>query len=160
MLGASVVRDFGLLPRAALLSHSNFGSRDNDLSRKMREARELLRERAPELAVEGEMHADSALLDEVRDRVFPDSRYSGAANLLVLPNIDAANIGYNLIKVIAEGLPVGPMLVGMRRPVHVLTDAVSVRGIVNMAAIAAVDAIRRKASRAAAQSAKEGSRTQ
>ncbi len=148
ILGASVVRDFGMLPRAALLSHSNFGSRDNSLSRKMREARELLRERAPELAVEGEMHADSALLDEVRDRVFPDSRYSGAANLLVLPNIDAANIGYNLVKVIGDGLPVGPMLVGMRRPVHVLTDAVSVRGIVNMAAVAAVDAIRRRAARA------------
>ena len=147
VLGASVVRDFGMLPRAALLCHCNFGSRDNGLSRKMREAREILRERAPELAVEGEMHADSALLDEVRDRVFPDSRYSGAANLLVLPNIDAANIGYNLVKVIGDGLPVGPMLVGMRRPVHVLTDAVSVRGIVNMAAVAAVDAIRRKAAR-------------
>lgn len=141
VMAASLVRRFGMEPKIGLLSHSNFGSRNNKSARKMREARSILSKRYPELAVEGEMHADAALSEEIRDRVFPSAQISGAANLLVMPNLDAANIAYNLTKVLANGLPVGPMLLGMRRPAHVVTESATVRGIVNMCAIAAVDAI-------------------
>jgi len=140
-MGASMVRRFGLEPKVGLLSHSNFGSRNNKSARKMRRARALLNQQLPELAVEGEMHADAALAEEIRDRVFPRSNFSGSANLLVMPNLDAANITYNMIKALANGLPVGPMLMGMQRPAHVVTESVTVRGIVNMCAIAAMDAI-------------------
>ena len=144
-LGAEIVSRFGMVPRIAMLSHSNFGGRKNPDTMRMREARDMLRERKPNLAVEGEMQADAALSEEIRDRVFPKSLYKGNANLLIMPNIDAANIAYNTLKVLGDGLPVGPMLVGMRMPVHVLTDSVTVRGIVNMCAVAAVDAIDHKA---------------
>jgi malate dehydrogenase (oxaloacetate-decarboxylating)(NADP+) len=146
-LGAEVVRRFGMVPRVALLSHSNFGGRNNKDSEKMRLARDLLRLRQPTLSVEGEMQADAALSPEIRDRVFPDSLFKDNANLLVMPGLDSANISYNMVKILADGLPVGPMLVGMRQPVHVLTDSVTVRGIVNMCAIASVDAIDVKTSK-------------
>ncbi len=140
-LGAEVVSRFGMVPRVGMLSHSNFGGRKNKNSERMRKARDILRQRQPSLAVEGEMQADAALSEEIRERVFPKSLYKSSANLLVMPSLDAANIAYNMVKVLGDGLPVGPMLVGMRQPVHVLTDSVTVRGIVNMCAVAAVDAI-------------------
>jgi len=140
-MAASLVRRFGQVPKVALLSHSNFGSRDNLSARKMREAREILSDRCPTLAVEGEMHADAALSEETRARVFPHAAFSGAANLMVMPNLDAANITYNMLKSLGGGLPVGPILMGLRRPAHVVTESTTVRGIVNLAAIAAVDAI-------------------
>lgn len=144
VMAATLVRRFGMEPKVGLLSHSNFGSRNNKSARKMREARAILSKRHPELEVEGEMHADAALSEEIRNRVFPNTLFSGSANLLLMPNLDAANIAYNLTKVLANGLPVGPMLLGMRRPAHVVTESATVRGIVNMCAIAAVDAIESK----------------
>lgn len=145
LLASKVVSRFGLVPKVAMLSHSNFGGRRNENSLKMRKARDILRETVPDLVVEGEIQADAAVSEEIRERVFPDSLYNGSANLLVMPNLDAANIAYNMVKVLGDGLPVGPMLVGMKQPVHVLTTSVTVRGIVNMCAIAAVDAIDHKA---------------
>jgi len=141
MLASTVVTQFGMDPKVALISHSNFGSRDNESSRKMRRARELIIERYPSLPVEGEMHADAAVSEAIRDRIFTESAYSGAANLMILPDLDAANIAYNMVKVFGDGLPVGPILAGMKKPAHVLTEAVTVRGIVNMCAVAAVEAI-------------------
>lgn len=141
LLAASAVERFGMEPKIALLSHSNFGSRDNDSSRKMRRARELITQRNASLPVEGEMHADAAVAEFIRDRIFPNSSYKGAANLLVMPDLDAANIAYNMIKALGDGLPVGPMLVGMKKPAHVITEAITVRGIVNMCAIAVAEAI-------------------
>ncbi len=143
-LASSVVAQFGMKPQAALISHSNFGSRDNASSRKMRKARELIVERYPDLPVEGEMHADAAVSEWIRDRLFPNSAYRGSANLMILPDLDAANIAYNMVKVFGDGVPVGPILVGMNKPAHVLTEAVTVRGIVNMCAIAAAEAIDQK----------------
>lgn len=140
-MAMEMVRRFGMEPKVGLLSHSNFGSRNNDSAVKMREARAILKDRHPDLSVEGEMHADAALDEMTRERIFPNATYSGGANLLVMPNLDAANITYNMVKVLAEGVPVGPMLMGMAKPAHVVTESVTVRGIVNMCAIAAVDAI-------------------
>ena len=141
-MAAAMVRRFGMVPKAALLSHSNFGSRDNLAARKMRRARELLNEHHPHLEVEGEMHADAALSEETRTRIFPERCLLGvSANLLVMPNLDAANITYNMVKVLGNGLPVGPMLMGLDRPAHVVTESTTVRGIVNLSAIAAADAI-------------------
>ena len=144
VMGACMVKRFGLEPKVGLLSHSNFGSRDNASARKMSEARELIRKSHPDLAVEGEMNADTALSDTVRNHIFPHSSFDGSANLLVMPNIDAANITYNMVKVLGDGLPVGPMLMGLKHPAHVMTESTTVRGIVNMVAIAAVDAIDHK----------------
>jgi malate dehydrogenase (oxaloacetate-decarboxylating)(NADP+) len=141
VMAAGAVKRFGMDPKIALLSHSNFGSRDNESSRKMRKAREILEERYPDLTVDGEMHADAAVWESVRDRIFPGSSYRGAANLMVLPDLDAANIAYNMVKVFGNGLPVGPMLVGLNQPAHVVTEAVTVRGLVNMSAVAAAEAI-------------------
>ena len=141
VMGAEIVKRFGMVPKVGLLSHSNFGSRNNESALKMRKARELLRRQNPELAVEGEMHVDAALSQETRDRIFPNAAFAGTANLLLMPNLDAANISYNMCKVLGNGLPVGPMLMGLKRPAHVVTESTTVRGIVNLAAIAAVDAI-------------------
>ncbi len=137
---AKHMRRFGIEPRVALLSHSNFGTADTPGARKMREAVRILHERNPDLEVDGEMHSDAALDEAFRSRVFPDSRLSGRANLLILPNLDAANISFNLLKVLGEGLPVGPILVGARAPAHILTQSVTGRGVVNMSAVAIVDA--------------------
>jgi len=147
-MGAEVVERFGLMPKVGLLSHSNFGSRTNSSALKMRRTREIISERYPHLPVEGEMHADSALSEETRNRVFPNAAYSGGANLLVMPNLDAANITYNMVKVMGDGVPVGPILMGLNNPAHVVTESTTVQGIVNLCAIASVDAIdykRRKA---------------
>ncbi len=140
LLAVDEMRCLGITPKVALLSHSNFGSRDTPSARKMRRALSLLHERAPELEAEGEMHADAALSHAIRDRMLPDARLEGAANLLILPSLDAANIAYNLIKETADAQPVGPMLVGTAQPAHVVTPSVTVRGIVNITALAVVDA--------------------
>ncbi len=145
VMASKIVRRFGMVPKIGMLSHSNFGSRNNESAVKMRKARALLAEHHPELAVEGEMHADAALSQETRDRIFPNASFKGSANLLVMPNLDAANITYNMVKVLGDGLPVGPMIMGLNKPAHVVTESTTVRGIVNLCAIAAVDAIDYKA---------------
>jgi malate dehydrogenase (oxaloacetate-decarboxylating)(NADP+) len=134
------LRLFGVEPKIALLSHSNFGSHEDPSAAKMREALEIVRERAPGLEIEGEMHADTALNEEIRDRLFPNSRLKGKANLFVCPNLDAANIGYNITRVMTEGVAIGPILMGVSKPAHILTPAATVRRVVNMTAIAAVEA--------------------
>ena len=140
LLASQEVRRFGIEPKVALLSHSNFGGRPSSSSDKMRNALAILQQRAPDLEVEGEMHADLALSEELRSRLFPDSRLKGEANLLVMPNLDAANIALNMLKMLADGLSVGPILMGVARPAHIVTQSVSVRGLVNMTALAVVDA--------------------
>jgi len=139
-LAAEVVRSFGIVPKVALLSHSSFGSSTSPSARKMRQALALLRKREPDLQVDGEMHADAALVSSLRQRAVPDSRLEGVANLLVMPNLDAANISFTLLKAGADGLAVGPILLGMARPIHVLVPSVTARGIVNISAVAALEA--------------------
>ena len=131
---------FGIVPKAALVSHSNFGSSESHSSQKMRDALQILRERAPKLEVEGEMHADIALNAEARERIFPNSRLTDRANLLVFANLDAANAGYNLVRSVTDGVGIGPILMGLASTAHVLTPSATVRRVVNMTAIAAVDA--------------------
>ncbi|MDH3581039.1 MAG: NADP-dependent malic enzyme [Hyphomicrobiales bacterium] len=140
ILTANHVQRFGIIPRIALLSHSNFGSADTKTARRMRRAVEILRETAPDLEVDGEMHGDAALNVEYRERLFPGSRLTGEANVLIMPDLDAANISYQLIKVLADALPVGPILLGAARPAHILTPSVTARGVVNMTALSVVDA--------------------
>jgi malate dehydrogenase (oxaloacetate-decarboxylating)(NADP+) len=139
-----MIKRFGMEPKVALLSHSNFGSRITPYSDKMRQTLQLLREQQPDLLVEGEMHADAALSQEIRDRLFKNAAFEGEANILVCPNLDSANIAYNMTKMLADGLPVGPILVGTNYPAHILTESTTVRGIVNMAAFASVEAMVRK----------------
>ena len=146
-LAADAVHEFGLVPKAALLSHSNFGASNSDSARKMRRALALIRDRNPELEVDGEMHADAALVETIRDRVVPDSRLSGTANLLVMPNLDAANIAFNLVKAAVDAQPVGPLLLGTSKPVHVVVPSVTARGIVNVSAAAVLEAQLRAAGR-------------
>jgi malate dehydrogenase (oxaloacetate-decarboxylating)(NADP+) len=148
------VRRFGLEPKVALISHSNFGSAPSESSRKMAEAVKILQRDHPDLEVEGEMQADSAFNPEIRDRIFPSSRLSGRANLFIMPNLDAANSAFNMLKSLAEGLPVGPILVGAAAPAHVLTASVTGRGIVNMTAVAVVEAQDREAKGLAAGAVK------
>jgi malate dehydrogenase (oxaloacetate-decarboxylating)(NADP+) len=140
LLTAAHVRRFGINPKIALLSHSNFGSSDNPSARKMHEAVDILRAKDPELEVEGEMHADAALDEDYRSRLFPNSRLTGEANVLIMPDLDSANISYPLIKTMSDALPVGPILLGAARPAHILTPSVTARGVVNMTALAVVDA--------------------
>ncbi len=141
ILAAEEMRRFGIVPKVALLSASNFGSVDLASARKMQQALALLGERAPDLEVEGEMHGDTALSDEIRQRVFPHSRMRGEANLLVMPTLDAANISFNLLKIASsENVTIGPILLGAARPVHILTPSATVRRIVNMTALAVADA--------------------
>ncbi|MBS9477915.1 NADP-dependent malic enzyme [Ancylobacter radicis] len=140
ILAAAHVKRFGIEPKVALLSHSDFGSRDDASAVKMRQTLDLILEKAPDLMVDGEMEGDSALVPEMRERVLPGSRLQGVANILVMPNLDAANIAYQMVKVFGDALPVGPILLGTARPVHVLTPSVTARGIVNMTAIAVVEA--------------------
>ena len=140
VLAAQNIRRFGIEPKIALLSHSNFGSSNRPTARKMREAVELIRKLAPDLQVDGEMHADAALSEELRGRLVKDSPLTGAANLLVMPSLDAANISYNLVRMLADGLAVGPMLLGMNQPAHILAEGVTARGIMNMTTVAVVEA--------------------
>jgi malate dehydrogenase (oxaloacetate-decarboxylating)(NADP+) len=140
-LAAEAVRRFGLTPKAALLSHSSFGASDSPTARKMREALALLRVQAPDLEVDGEMHADAALSQHLRDRLVADSPLKGSANLLVMPTLDAANIGLTLLSAATESLLVGPVLLGMAKPLHVLIPSVTARGIVNLTALAVNQAV-------------------
>jgi malate dehydrogenase (oxaloacetate-decarboxylating)(NADP+) len=141
MLAAEEVRRFGVAPKVALLSASNFGSVDLPSARKMQRALAILAERAPELEVDGEMHGDAALSEEIRAKVLPGARLRGAANILIMPTLDAANISFNLLKVAsAENVTIGPVLLGAARPVHILTPSATVRRIVNMTALTVVDA--------------------
>ncbi|MCM2288750.1 MAG: NADP-dependent malic enzyme [Sulfuritalea sp.] len=140
-LAADEVARFGLTPKVALLSHSSFGTEDTPTSLKMRRALEILRNTAPQLEVDGEMHGDAALSEDIRRQVFPESTLKGQANLLIMPTIDAANISFNLIKTSAgDGLTVGPLLLGAARPVHILTPTATVRRIVNVTALLSVEA--------------------
>ena len=140
-LAAAAIRRFGVIPKAALLSHSSFGTSDAPSARKMRAALELIRARAPDLEIEGEMHGDAALNAELRLANFPRSRLKEEANLLIMPTLDAANIAFNLLKTAAgDGITVGPILLGAARPAHILTSSATVRRIVNMTALTAVDA--------------------
>lgn len=140
ILTAAHVHRFGITPKIALLSHSNFGSSSTNAARKMRRAAEILHETAPDLEVDGEMHGDAALDVAYRERLFPACTLKGEANVLIMPDLDAANISFQLIKVLATALPVGPILLGTARPAHILTPSVTARGVVNMTALAVVDA--------------------
>ncbi len=140
VLAAEEIRRFGILPKVALLSHSSFGSSNAESARKMRAALPLLRELAPDLEVEGEMHGDAALSAELRQAAFPNSTLKGDANLLIMPNLDAANIAFNLLMVAAGGrITIGPILLGAARPVHIITPTATVRRILNMTALTVLD---------------------
>ncbi len=145
MLAAEEIRRFGIEPKAALLSHSNYGSRDSASAVKMRKAAEILHRLAPELMADGEMHGDAALSEALRLRVFPHSALKGEANLLVFPNLDAANIALTTVKAMTDALHVGPILLGTALPAHILTPSVTSRGVVNMTALAVVEAAQRSA---------------
>ncbi|MCE2724636.1 MAG: NADP-dependent malic enzyme [Burkholderiales bacterium] len=140
ILAAEEIRRFGLVPKAALLSHSSFGTSDAPTAVKMREALALINARAPELEVEGEMHGDAALSEDVRATALPNSRLKGEANLLIMPTLDAANISFNLLKTAAGGgITIGPILLGAAKPAHIVTPTATVRRIINMTALAVVD---------------------
>ncbi|MRV73397.1 NADP-dependent malic enzyme [Duganella sp. FT92W] len=150
VMAAEEMRRFGMVPRAALLSHSNFGSSNSESAQKMRKALSLVREQAPDLEVDGEMHGDTALDSKLRKKIMPDSYLQQDANLLVMPNIDAANIAYNLVKTAAgNGIAIGPILLGCAAPVHILTPSATVRRIVNMTALCVVDAVAQRKNGAA-----------
>ena len=140
LLAAEEMRRFGITPKAALLSHSTFGSFDTESSCKMRAAVEILHQRAPELEVDGEMHAEAALSEEIRQATYPASKLKGKANLLVAPNIESAHIAHGLLRMLGGGVSVGPMLIGAARPAHVVTQSITVRGLVNMSALTVVQA--------------------
>ncbi|WP_054285865.1 NADP-dependent malic enzyme [Gulbenkiania mobilis] len=141
LMAAESIKRFGIVPKAALLSHSSFGSNDSDSAQKMRAALGLIQERAPDLEVDGEMQGDAALVEAIRSQAMPDSTLKGSANLLVMPSVETANISYNLLRVsAADGVTIGPILMGMAKTAHILTPISSVRRIVNMVALAAVDA--------------------
>jgi len=140
IMAAAEVRCFGLTPKIALLSHSNFGSYVSASSLKMQQARVLLEQQAPELEVEGEMQGDAALSETIRNLTYPQSKLKGQANLLIMPNVDAGSIAYNLLKAQGEGVSIGPILLGIDKPAHVVPESVTVRGIVNLSALAVVQA--------------------
>ncbi len=141
LLAAETVRRFGIEPKVALLSHSNYGSSDSKAACKMRQTLENVRKRAPGLEIDGEMHGDAALVESIRMERMPDSPLKGSANILIMPNVEAARISYNLLRVSSsEGVTVGPVLMGVAKPAHILTPIASVRRIVNMVALAVVEA--------------------
>ena len=131
---------FGITPKVALLSHSNYGSHDNPIAGKMRRVWQILKARMPRLEMDGEMQADTAWDELLRQRMFPHTSLSGRANLFVMSNLDAANIAYNMVRVMTDGVAIGPILMGLDKPAHILTPSSTVRRVVNMTAIAAVDA--------------------
>jgi malate dehydrogenase (oxaloacetate-decarboxylating)(NADP+) len=140
LLAAEMVQHFGLAPKVALLSHSNFGASNSPSARKMRHALAVIRAQDPDLEVDGEMHADAALVEQIREQALPNSTLTGIANLLIFPNIDSANIAFNLVKASGEGVTVGPMLLGLDKPLHIAVPSVTARGIVNISAVAAMEA--------------------
>ncbi len=151
MMAAERLQVFGVKPKVALLSHSSFGSYDDEGAVKMRRVRALLLERSPDLEVEGEIQADAALDEQMRKRIFPNSRLSGSANVFVMPNQSAANIAFHLVRVLTDGVVLGPILMGVGKPAHVLTPSATARRIVNMTAIATVEAQVRAEREAAAK---------
>jgi malate dehydrogenase (oxaloacetate-decarboxylating)(NADP+) len=139
-LCAEEVLWFGIEPKVAMVSHSNFGSHDSSSAIKVREALAMVRERMPDLEIEGEMHADLALSERLRVVRFPKSRLTNRANLLIMPNQDAANVAFNMLKVLGDGIAIGPILIGSAKSAHVVTPSISVRGLLNMTALASVRA--------------------
>jgi malate dehydrogenase (oxaloacetate-decarboxylating)(NADP+) len=139
ILGATELKHFGLSPRVALLSHSNFGASHSPSARKMRAALQIVKAAAPDLKVDGEMHADAALSQPLREKLIPDTRFEGPANLLIMPNLDSANITLTALSASSSSPTVGPMLMGLAQPIHVLTPGVTARGILNLTAIAAAE---------------------
>jgi malate dehydrogenase (oxaloacetate-decarboxylating)(NADP+) len=142
LLACDQLRRFGIEPKVALLSHSNFGSEETPSATKMREVLAILNAWAPQLEVEGEMHSDAALSTFIREEIFPNSRLKGQANLLVMPGLDAANIAFNMLKVVSDAVVLGPMLLGAAKSVHIVTPSTTVRGLLNMSAIALTDTLR------------------
>jgi malate dehydrogenase (oxaloacetate-decarboxylating)(NADP+) len=140
ILAAEMVERFGITPKAALVSHSNFGASSAPSARKMREALAVIKKRSPQLEIDGEMNADAALSGAIRDKLMPGADLSGSANLLIMPNIDSAAIAFAMARTMGEGLSVGPILAGMAGPAHIVNPSITVRGLVNMAALAVVDA--------------------
>jgi malate dehydrogenase (oxaloacetate-decarboxylating)(NADP+) len=140
MMAVELAEQFSLEPKVALLSHSNFGSHDDFVAVKMRDALAEIRRRAPELEIEGEMHADMALNEAIRLKAFPNSRLKGTANVLIMPGLSSANISLNMLRVMGEGTIIGPILMGVNAPAHILTPSTTVRGILNMAALTALQA--------------------
>ncbi len=145
VLASDVLRRFGIEPKVALVSHSNFGTSEQPSATKMRDVLAALSDWAPDIEVEGEMHADAALSPFIREEIFPNSRLTGRANLLVMPTLDAANIAFNLLRVATKSIVIGPMLLGADRPVHIVTPSATVRNLLNMSTIAVVDSIRETA---------------
>ncbi|PVV10046.1 MAG: NADP-dependent malic enzyme [gamma proteobacterium symbiont of Ctena orbiculata] len=139
-LCAEEVLWFGIQPKVALISHSNFGSHNSSSAVKMREALGIVRKRMPDLEIEGEMHADLALSEELRTARFPNSQLKDRANLLIMPNQDAANVAFNMMKMLGDGIAIGPILIGSAKSAHVVTPSISVRGLLNMTALASVRA--------------------
>jgi malate dehydrogenase (oxaloacetate-decarboxylating)(NADP+) len=144
LMAADEVKRFGLMPKVALISHSNFGTENNPSATKMSDALDIIQKLAPDLEIDGEMHGDAALNEVIRQRTHPDSKLKGEANLLIMPSVEAANISYNLLKMVSgDGITVGPILLGAKKAAHIVTPTVTVRRIVNMTALAAVDAASR-----------------
>jgi len=137
LVSANAIRLLGLTPKVALISHSNFGSLKTPSAIKMSTALQIVKTRAPDLEIDGEMQADAALLENVRSQLLKNSPLKGEANLLVMPNVDAANITFNALKALANGVSVGPMLLGLEKPVHILSRSVTTRGVINLSTIAA-----------------------
>jgi len=140
LLAAEGVRRFGITPKVALLSHCNNGTGKSPAAEKMKNALEIIRTRDPELEIDGQMRADAALMESLRDAVLPGSRLRGSANLLIMPNLDAAKIAYDLIKMLGDGTTIGPILLGLRQPVHIMTSSATVRRLLNASALTTVDA--------------------
>jgi malate dehydrogenase (oxaloacetate-decarboxylating)(NADP+) len=149
LLAVEAVRRFGVTPKVALLSHSNFGSADTPSAERMRAALPIIRARDPDLEIDGEMHGDSAVNEDIRSRLFPNSRLKGSANLLVMPTLDAANIAFTLLRALSETPSIGPILVGTALPAHIAIPSVTVRGLINMSALAVVEAQAARAGRGA-----------
>jgi malate dehydrogenase (oxaloacetate-decarboxylating)(NADP+) len=142
LMASEELERFGITPRVALLSHSNFGTSNSESAKKMRATLALVQQKAPGLEIDGEMHGDAALDSKIRNKIMPQSTLKGDANLVVMPNIESANIAYNLVKTAAgNGIAIGPVLLGCARPVHILTPSATVRRIVNMTALCVVDAV-------------------
>jgi malate dehydrogenase (oxaloacetate-decarboxylating)(NADP+) len=140
LMAAQTVRHFGLTPKVALLSHSNFGASNSPSAKKMRHALGLIHAQDPDLEVDGEMHADAALVEQIRRQALPDSTLHGVANLLIFPNLDSANIALNLVKAVGEAVTVGPILLGLAKPLHIAVPSTTARGIINLSAVAAMEA--------------------
>ena len=140
LLAAEEVKRFGITPKVALLSHSNFGSYESDSANIMKSAYADIRRRDPSLEIDGEMQADVALSEEIRNALMPNSSLKGAANLFIMPNVESANIAFSMLKALADGISIGPLLLGVAKPAHILTPSVTSRGIINVSALAVVGA--------------------